>query len=69
MEFSHGRFNQDVAKTCGSEWEHGKIDRALSRCGKKSGSKWEFGKMDRALITMWKNRVDPNGNLAKWIGL
>ena len=35
MEFSHGGFNQDVAKKCGSKWELGKMDRALIRMWQK----------------------------------
>ena len=57
MEFSHGGFNQDMAKKCRSKW------------AKKCGSKWELGKMDRDLIRMWQKSVDLNGNLVKWIGL
>ena len=33
--FSHGGFNQDVAKKCGSKWELGKMDRALIRMWQK----------------------------------
>ena len=47
--------NQDVAKKCGSKWELGKMDRALTRMQqKRCGSKWELGKMDRVLIMMWQ---------------
>ena len=36
VEFSHGGFNQGVAKKCGSKWELGKMDRALIRMWQKS---------------------------------
>ena len=36
MEFSHGNFNQESAKKCGSKWELGKMDRALIRMWLKS---------------------------------
>ena len=36
MEFSHGGFNQDVAKKYGSKWELDKMDRALFRMWQKS---------------------------------
>ena len=35
MEFSHGGFNQGVAKKCGSKWELSKMDRALIRMWQK----------------------------------
>ena len=35
MEISHGGFNPDVAKKCGSKWELGKMDKALIRMWQK----------------------------------
>ena len=64
MEFSHGGFNQDVAKKCGSKWKLGKMVRALIRMWQKV---W-------VLMGTWPKCEGLNGNYARvlirtWIGL
>ena len=49
------RFNQGVAKKCGSQWELGKMDRALIRVWQKSVG----------VMGTWQNGQDFNQGVAK----